>query len=134
MFGGTKPRGVVRRSRHALVVVALLAGVGWSAPALAQCGGTQLCPDAAGDCTIANSCTITVPAAGLQFDLGARKLVVKGTLTFAGPESSSVVINAGSFLLDGGAILSPGANQIAGNITINLQTDATVQNLSLIHI
>jgi len=134
MFGGTKPRGVVRRSRHALVVVALLAGVGWSAPALAQCGGTQLCPDAAGDCTIANSCTITVPAAGLQFDLGARKLVVKGTLTFAGPESSSVVINAGSFLLDGGAILSPGANQIAGNITINLQTDATVQNNGLIDV
>jgi cysteine-rich repeat protein len=138
MFGGTKPLGVADHSWRALMVVALLAGLGWSAPALAQCGGTQLCPGGnlpgAGTCTIANSCTITVPPAGLQIDLGSRKLVVKGTLTFAGGESSNVVINAGSFLLDGGTIVSPGADQIGGNVTINLETDATVQNNGLIDV
>src|SRR5262249_19046697 len=128
MFRGTRPLGGAGRSSRALIVVALLAGVGWSAPALAQCGGTQLCAPGAGDCTVAADCTITVPAAGLTIDLGARKLVITKMLTFAGGESSNVVINAGSFLLDGGTILSGGANQIAGNVTINLQTNATIQN------
>ena len=127
MLGGAKPLGVAGRSWRTLMVVALLAGVGWSAPAFAQCGGTQLCAPGAGDCTIAADCTITVPAAGLQIDLGSRKLVITKMLTFVGGESSSVVINAGSFLLNGGTILSAGANQIGGNVTINLQTDATIR-------
>src|SRR5262249_60824106 len=44
------------------------------------------------------------------------------------------VINAGSFLLNGGTILSAGANKIGGNVTINLQTDATIQNSGLIDV
>jgi hypothetical protein len=134
MFGGTRPLAGAGRSWRALMVVALLAGVGWSAPALAQCGGTQLCAPGAGDCTIAADCTITVPPAGLQIDLGSRKLVITKMLTFAGGEVSNVVINAGSFLLDGGTILSAGANQIGGNVTINLQADATIQNNGLIDV
>ncbi len=85
-------------------------------------------------CTIAADCTITVPAAGLQIDLGSRKLVITKMLTFVGGESSNVVINAGSFLLNGGTILSAGADQIGGNVTINLETDATIQNNGLIDV
>src|SRR5262249_46577128 len=71
---------------------------------------------------------------GVQFELGARQLVIAKMLAFAGGESSNVVINAGSFLLNGGTILSAGANQLAGNITINLQAEATIQNNGLIDV
>ena len=78
----------------------------WSSPAAAQCGGTQLCAAGAGDCTIASSCTITVPAGGLTIDLGARKLVLSKTLTVQG--IGLFTINAGSVLVDGGSIIVPG--------------------------
>ncbi len=140
MFGWTKPLRMRARSRsratslRAALVVALLGSIGWSVPAFAQCGGTQLCAPGAGDCRISADCTITIPDAGLTIDLGARKLVITKTLTVAGPAGASLAINAGSFLLDGGTIAAPGADGVAGNLTINLTADATVQNNGLIDV
>ena len=104
----------------------------WASPAAAQCGGTQLCAAGAGDCTIAASCTITVPAGGLTIDLGARKLVLSKTLTVQGADV--LTINAGSVLVDGGSIVAPGSNGIGGNITIDAATSMTFQNDALVDV
>ena len=104
----------------------------WSSPAAAQCGGTQLCAAGAGDCTIASSCTITVPAGGLTIDLGARKLVLSKTLTVQG--IGLFTINAGSVLVDGGSIIAPGQDAVGGNITINSATSITFQNDALVDV
>ena len=119
--------------RLALIVI-LLGSITWSAPARAQCGGTQLCAPGAGDCTIAANCTITVPAAGLNIDLGARRLVLTKTLTISGPASAGLFINAGNVLIDGGTIVAPGALDVAGGITIISDTDVTVKNNALIDV
>jgi cysteine-rich repeat protein len=119
--------------RLALIVV-LLGSITWSAPARAQCGGTQLCAPGAGDCTIAANCTITVPAAGLNIDLGTRRLVLTKTLTISGPASAGLFINAGNVLIDGGTIVAPGALDVAGGITIISATDVTVKNSALIDV
>ena len=124
-------------SVRAALIVALLGSIGWSMPAFAQCGGSQLCAPGAGDCVVSANCTITIPDAGLTIDLGSRKLVVLKTLTIAGPAGASLTINAGSFLLDGsngGTIIAPGADMVAGNVTINLLGDATVQGNGLIDV
>jgi hypothetical protein len=104
----------------------------WSSPAAAQCGGTQLCAAGAGDCTIASSCTIIVPDAGLTIDLGARKLVLSKTLTVQG--IGLLTINAGSVLVDGGSIIDPGVGGVGGNITINSATSVTFQNDALVDV
>ena len=104
----------------------------WSSPAAAQCGGTQLCAAGVGDCTIASSCTITVPAGGLTIDLGARKLVLSKTLTVQG--IGLFTINAGSVLVDGGSIIAPGQDDVGGNITINSATSITFQNNALVDV
>jgi hypothetical protein len=104
----------------------------WSSPAQAQCGGTQLCAPGFGDCTIASSCTITVPAAGLTIDLGARKLVLTKTLTVQG--AGPLTINAGSVLVDGGSIIAPGSDGVGGTITVNAATSATYQNDALVDV
>jgi len=104
----------------------------WASPADAQCGGTQLCAAGVGDCTIASSCTITVPAGGLTIDLGARKLVLSKTLTVQG--IGLFTINAGSVLVDGGSIVAPGQDNIGGNITINSATSITFQNDALVDV
>src|SRR5262245_61990682 len=104
----------------------------WSSPAWAQCGGTQLCAAGAGDCTIATSCTITVPAGGLTIDLGARKLVLTKTLTVQG--SDVLTINAGSVLVDGGSIIAPGASGICGSLSILAATSLTFQNDALVDV
>jgi hypothetical protein len=104
----------------------------WSSPAQAQCGGTQLCAPGLGDCTIASSCTITVPATGLTIDLGARKLVLTKTLTVQGAEP--LTINAGSVLVDGGSIIAPGSDGVGGTITVNAATSATYQNDALVDV
>jgi hypothetical protein len=104
----------------------------WSSPAGAQCGGTQLCAAGAGDCTIASSCTITVPAGGLTIDLGARKLVLTKTLTVQG--SDVLTINAGSVLVDGGSIIAPGASGIGGSLSILAATSMTFQNDALVDV
>src|SRR5262249_59482099 len=91
MVARTKQRRVWSRPRSRTVslraasIVVLLASFVWSVPALAQCGGTQLCAAGPGDCTVAANCTITLPAAALTIDLGARKLVITKTLTVTGP-------------------------------------------------
>src|SRR5262245_27956635 len=104
----------------------------WSSPAGAQCGGTQVCAAGAGDCTIASSCTITVPAGGLTIDLGARKLVLTKTLTVQG--SDVLTINAGSVLVDGGSIIAPGASGIGGSLSILAATSMTFQNDALVDV
>ncbi|HKA29714.1 MAG TPA: hypothetical protein VKH82_10080 [Candidatus Binatia bacterium] len=104
----------------------------WSSPAGAQCGGTQLCAAGAGDCTIASSCTITVPAGGLTIDLGARKLVLTKTLTVQG--AAVLTINAGSLLVDGGSIIAPGASGIGGSLSILAATSMTFQNDALVDV
>ena len=119
--------------RLALIVI-LLGSITWSAPARAQCGGTQLCNPGAGDCTIAADCTLTVPAAGLNIDLGTRRLVLTKTLTISGPASAGLFINAGNVLIDGGTIVAPGALDVAGGITIISDTDVTVKNDALIDV
>jgi hypothetical protein len=103
----------------------------WSSPARAQCGGTQLCAPG-GDCIIASSCTITIPAGGLTIDLGARKLVLSKTLTVQGV--GLLTINAGSVLVDGGSIIAPGTGGVGGNLTINSATSITFQNDALIDV
>src|SRR5262249_19992234 len=143
MFGWTKPLEVRGRCRprtmsvRVALVVVLLGSIAWSMPAFAQCGGSQLCAPGAGDCVVSANCTITIPDAGLTIDLGSRKLVVLKTLTIAGPAGASLTINAGSFLLDGsngGTIIAPGADMVAGNVTITLLGDATVQGNGLIDV
>src|SRR5262249_61754519 len=140
MFGWTKPLEVRGRCRprtmsgRGALVVALLGSIGWSMPAFAQCGGSQLCAPGAGDCVVSANCTITIPDAGLTIDLGSRKLVVLKTLTIAGPAGASLTINAGSFLLDGsngGTIIAPGADMFDGNGTNNLLGDATARSNGL---
>ena len=122
-------------SLRAALVVALLGSIGWSMPVFAQCGGSQLCAQGADPCTVNADCTITVPNTGvLQIDLGNRKLVITKTLTVAGSAGASLIINAGSFLLDGGTIVAPGDDFGAGNVTINLNLGATVQNNGLIDV
>src|SRR5262249_55089070 len=143
MVARTKQRRVWSRPRSRTVslraasIVVLLASFVWSVPALAQCGGTQLCAAGPGDCTVAANCTITLPAAGLTIDLGARKLVITKTLTVTGPGGASLTINAASLLLDGangGTIVAPGDGMAAGNVTINVDGDATIQNNALIDV
>ena len=119
---------------YASLIVILLGSITWSAPARAQCGGTQLCAPGAGDCTIAADCTLTVPAAGLNIDLGTRRLVLTKTLTISGPASAGLFINAGNVLIDGGTIVAPGALNVAGAITIISDTDVTVKNNALIDV
>jgi hypothetical protein len=81
-------------SLRAALLVVLLGSITWSPAALAQCGGTQLCAPGAGDCTVSADCTITVPAAGLSIDLGARKLVITKILTISGPMSAGLFVHA----------------------------------------
>jgi hypothetical protein len=120
------------RSRLGWVFGLLVPLLVWSSPAQAQCGGTQLCAPGAGDCTIASTCTITVPAAGLTIDLGARKLVLTKTLTVQG--AGPLTINAGSVLVDGGSIIAPGSDGVGGTIIVNAATSATYQNDALVDV
>jgi hypothetical protein len=121
-------------SLRVALVVALLGSTLWSAPARAQCGGTQLCAPGAGDCTVSADCTITVPAAGLNIDLGARRLVITKTLTISGPMSADLFVHAGNVLIDGGTIVAPGATSVAGGVTISSDTDVTLKNDALIDV
>ena len=75
-----------------------------------------------------------MPAAGLNIDLGARRLVLTKTLTISGPASAGLFINAGNVLIDGGTIVAPGALDVAGGITIISDTDMTVKNNGLIDV
>ena len=122
------------RRRSTIAIVALLGGIVWSVPARAQCGGTRLCAPGTGDCTVAASCTITVPAGGLVIDLGARRLVITKTLTVAGPAGAGLTITAGNVLIDGGTIVAPGSDGMAGGITILSASDVTVRNRALVDV
>src|SRR5262249_44109139 len=110
----------------------LLPLLAWSSPARAQCGGTQLCAAGAGDCRVDASCTITVPTGGLQIALGARRLVITKPLTVQGADP--LIITAGEVLIDGGAIVAPGAGGIGGNVTIDSATSFVVQNDGLVDV
>src|SRR5262249_9525368 len=135
---GVRSRPGTRAVRlRAALVLGLLGSVAWSVPARAQCGGTQLCAAGLGDCTVAANCTITVPAAGLTADLGARKLAITKTLTVSGPGVSNLTITAGSRLLGGAAgdtIAFPGDVNTAGQEKINVNGDATMKNNGLIDV
>jgi cysteine-rich repeat protein len=115
----------------ALAVTLVLAG---ASPAAAQCGGTQLCAAGAGDCTISANCTITLPAPGLNIDLGARRLVINKDLTISGPENAGLTVSAGEVVINGGTMSAPGANSIAGGISIFSATSVTVQSGALIDV
>ena len=119
---GSRARGL----STVLATMGLL--VAMTGSAAAQCGGTQLCAAGAGDCTVNAACTITLPSGGLTIDLGSRRLVVTRTLTVNGPAGGSLVIKAGDVLIDGGTIILPGANGVAGVLSIMSATNLTVRN------